>query len=144
MKLKSQIIGLLCASFCISAVAAEGKWTEGYGQGDLEYFIDQKGVRLFIGCPTDEGSADASSTVSLFQTRNDKEIQPFTIVAGGHTFHGPFHTGSRVDDNNFVALLENLRKTDAVVKAGNLTITFPKSNAAKVIPTGKKIPCNFL
>lgn len=136
--------GLLCALLCIPAVAAEGKWTEGYGQGNLEYFIDQKGIRLYVGCPTPEGSADAPSSVSLIETRNDAHIQKFTIQAGGHTFQGPFDTGSRVGENNFVALLAALRKTDAVVKAGNQTITFPKSNAGKVIPTGRKFICNLL
>jgi hypothetical protein len=140
--LKRHIIGLLCASFCLSAVAAEGKWTAGYGQGNHEYFIDQKGLRLQIDCPTSEGSADDSSAVSLM-TRNGTAVQAFTVQAGGHTFQGPVDTSSRVGENSFLALLEALRKTDAVVKSGNQTITFPKSNAAQVIPTGKKLACNL-
>jgi hypothetical protein len=40
-----------------SAFAAQDRWTEGYGQGNFEYFIDKGNTRLYIGCPTQEGSA---------------------------------------------------------------------------------------
>lgn len=135
---------LLVAGTVSSAFAAQGRWTEGFGQGNLEYFIDQKDVRLYIGCPTQDGSADSQSSVSLSQISTDREAKQFTITVNGVTYDAPFSADSRVGDNNFLSLLENLRKGDAIVKVGNQTIKFPKSNAAKVIPVfGKKFSCNL-
>ena len=48
--MKKIIVCMLCVLFCIPALAAEGRWTEGFGQGNLEYFIDKQGLRLYIGC----------------------------------------------------------------------------------------------
>ncbi len=137
-------VGLLFAASAASAIAAQGRWTEGFGQGNLEYFIDQDGFRLLIACPTQDGSADAPSGVSLQQLSNSRDVPKFTLSAAGISFDGPFDASSRVGDNNFLALLEGLRKGDAVVKANGKTIRFARSNAAKVLPVyGKKFACNM-
>lgn len=142
--MKLPMIGALCASLCLPVLAAEGKWTEGFGQGNLEYFIDQQGVRLYIGCPTEDGSAGAPSSVSLSQVKNGVNAKQFTITAGGITYEGPFDAGSRVGENNFMSLLDSLKKSDAVIKIANRSITFPKSNAATILPGGKnKLKCNL-
>ena len=147
MKMNSKkkiAVGFIFAAVCANAFAAQGRWMEGFGQGNLEYFIDQDGVRLYIGCPTKDGSADAQSSVSLLQLSNSKDIQNFTIDVNGISYDGPFSADSRVGDNNFLSLLENLRKGDAVVKFGVKSIKLPKNNAAKVIPVyGKKFNCNL-
>ena len=141
---KKLVVGFIFAAVCAYAFAAQGRWTEGFGQGNFEYFIDQDGVRLYIGCPTKDGSEDAQSSVSLSQLSNSKDIQKFTIDVNGISYDGPFSANSRVGDNNFLSLLENLRKGDAVVKFGGKSIKFPKNNAAKVIPVyGKKFSCNL-
>ena len=59
------------------AQSAQGIWTEGFGQGNLEYFIDNKTARLYISCPTSDCSADAMSGVSL--TVNGKEVTKFEL-----------------------------------------------------------------
>lgn len=142
--MKKLTIGFVFTAACVNSFAAQGRWTEGYGQGNLEYFIDQEGVRLYIGCPTKDGSADSQSSVSLSQLSSNKEIQKFTIDVNGVSYDGPFSADSRVGDNNFLSLLENLRKGDAVVKLGGKSIKIPKSNAAKVIPSyGEKFSCNL-
>jgi len=134
---------LAAASMMQPAVAAEGKWTEGYGQGNLEYFIDKQGLRLMIGCPTEDSGLDMSSSLSLSRVSDGKDIPAFTVTVAGMSFEGPFDAASRVGANNFLALLERLRKDNATVKVGNQTIVFQKSNAAKVLPVyGKKFPCN--
>lgn len=138
-------VALVFASISIlnPAIAAEGKWTEGFGQGNLEYFIEKQGLQLYIGCPTKDGSADASSSVTLSRTSDGKTLSNFTIVANGLTFEGPIEANSRVGTNNFLSLLEAIRKDDASVKVGNKKTIFPKSNASKVLPIyGKKFQCN--
>lgn len=136
---------MLATLLSIPAFAAEGKWTEGFGQGNLEYFIDDQGWRLHIGCPTQNGSANANSSVSVYRIVDDAQAKAFSLKVGGITFDGPFEANSRVGDNNFLALLEALRKGDAVVKLGAKSLTYPKSNAAKVLPVyGKKgFVCNL-
>lgn len=126
-------------------VSAVEKWTEGYGQGNLEYFIDKQGFRLYIGCPTEDGSADSPSSVSLSVLSNNTEIVPFTITVNGTTYDAPFSADSRVGENNFISLLENLHKGNAVVTFGGTTISFPRSNAQEVIPLfGKNgFSCNL-
>jgi hypothetical protein len=128
-----------------NSLAAQGHWTEGYGQGNLEYFIDAQGFRLYIGCPTEDGSADAPSSVSLSALSNGSEIDKFTITVNGTTYDAPFSADSRVGANNFLSLLENIRKGDATVRFSGAAISFPKSNAQKVIPVfGKKgFSCNL-
>ena len=138
--MKKLAVGLVFVAACVSAFGAPGIWTEGFGQG----IIDQDGVRLYIGCPTKDGSEDSQSSVSLSHLSNSKDIDKFTIVIKGVSYDGPFSADSRVGDNNFLSLLENLRKGDAVVKFGGKSIKFPKSNAATVIPVyGKKFSCNL-
>jgi hypothetical protein len=49
-----------------------------------------------------------------------------------------------VGENIFISLLQDLRKSDAIAQAGNMRITFPKSNVAKVVPVyGKGFKCNM-
>lgn len=145
VSVKSAISIIVLACFGAPAIAADGRWTEGFGQGNLEYFIDSKGVRLLIGCPTKDGNADAPSSISLYRISDNAPATQFSLSVAGVTYDGPFETGSRVQDNNFISLLENLRKGDAVVKVGGKTLTFPKSNVAKVVPVfGKKgFSCNI-
>ncbi|HYC42786.1 MAG TPA: hypothetical protein VEB70_07345 [Noviherbaspirillum sp.] len=142
--MKLHLVGVLCAVMSMSAHAAEGRWTEGYGQGNLEYFIDAQGMRLHIGCPTEDGSADTKSSVSFMRVSDSRDVPSFTITVAGTTFEGPFEADSRVGTNNFIALLDHLRKGNAVVKANNKSFSFPVSNAAKVLPQyGKKgFKCN--
>lgn len=139
--MKSTIFLILWASLCMPAFAAEGRWTEGFGQGNLEYFIDNHGVRLYIGCPTGE---DASSSVSLYQVSNGEHAKQFTITVYGITYDAPFEGDNRAGASNFRSLLEGLRKGDATIKVGNKSITYPKSNAAKILPYGKNISCNLM
>lgn len=143
-QIKKLVFGAIFALACTSAFSAQGRWTEGFGQGNLEYFIDQNGMRLNIACPTQEGSADSPSGVSLSYLNNGKEVENFTVEVNGVSYVGPFSADSRVGENNFLSLLENLRKADAVVKFGKTSVKFPKSNAAKVVPVfGKKFSCNL-
>lgn len=108
-------LGALLATLGLAAPAAEGRWSQGFGQGNLEYFIDAKGMRLHIGCPTQEGSADAASSVTLVSAASSHEVKKFTVKVGGHAFEGPFTADSRVGENNFIALLNDLCKGDAAV-----------------------------
>ena len=138
-------LGLLAITVSFTALAADGRWTRGFGQGNLEYFMEAKGMRLYIGCPTQDGSADAFANVSLYAVETQKEVPAFTVKVNGNTYRGPFEAGSRVDSDNFRSLLEDLRSADAVVRFGKKSITFPKANADKVIPaTGTVLPCNVL
>lgn len=142
-----RIITALLASAALTAptFAVEGRWTEGFGQGNLEYFIDAQGLRLYIGCPTKDGSPDASSDVSLQRLSDHRNLGSFTLTVKGMTFDGPFDASSRVGSNNFLELLKALRQDDATVKVGTKVVKFPKSNAAKVIPAyGKKFECNLM
>lgn len=138
------IIALMFSIFSMSTLAAEGKWTEGFGQGDFEYFIDKNNTRLYISCPTQNGSANAMSEVRLLQISDEKHIEKFSLVVNGIIFEGPFSTDSRVGDNNFIALLEALHKGNVIAKFNGKTLTFPKSNAAKIVPVfGKNLECNL-
>lgn len=142
--MKISLMGIILSVLCIPAISAEGRWTEGFGQGNIEYFIDVQGMRLHIACPTQDGSADTPSSVDLQRVSDSVSAKSFTISVNGVTYEGPFDAGSRVGENSFISLLDSLRKGDALVKAGNKSITFPKSNAAKVIPTyGKRFSCNL-
>ena len=142
--MKTKTLSILLCALSIPVLAAQGHWTEGYGQGNLEYFTDSQGYRLYIGCPTKDGSADAYSSVVLSQTKNNAAIKQFTISVNGHTFDGPFEADSRVGTQNFLALIDDLRKADAIVNFAGKSITFPKRDAVKVLPAQKKIDCNFL
>ena len=129
--------------FMASSYAADGKWSDGFGQGDLEYSIEVKKYRLYISCPTENGNASASSYVEF--SDSGKEIKSFEISVGGKKYQGPFQASSRVGANNFTALLDDLKKSDAVVSFKDGSVTFPKSNAASVLPSyGKKgFACNL-
>ena len=145
MKLKEMMAAGLCAALVsLPALAAEGVWTEGFGQGNLEYFIDKDGYRLYIGCPTSNGSSELPSSVTVQNLRTSRDAKKFAVEVGGISFDGPFEANSRVGDQNFLALMERLRKGDAVLRVDGRTIQLPRSNAARVIPAyGKKFECNL-
>lgn len=133
----------ILACLTTNTQAAEGRWTKGFGQGNLEYFIDSKGWQLLIGCPTQDGSADSTSSVSLVDLRSDRQVKSFVIRVGGKEYQGPIEADSRVGANSFIGLLEDLRRGDAVVTHAKGSVTFPKSNVASVVPVyGKRFPCN--
>ena len=127
------------------ASAAQERWTEGFGQGNLEYFIDAGDMRLLIGCPTQDGSSDAESSVSLHNEKTGVSIAAFTLKVNGNTYQGPFSADSRVGENNFLSLLDDLRTGNAVVQYAGKRIDLPKSNAAKVLPKygSKDFACNL-
>ena len=98
-------------------------------------------MRLYIGCPT---GAEAYASVALLTATTQKEVGKFAIRVAGRAYDGPFEADSRAGASNFMSLLADLRKADAVVVYGGKTVTFPKSNAAKVLPVyGKKFHCNL-
>jgi len=134
---------MLILSCITSSYAAEGKWSDGFGQGDYEYSIEVKKYRLYISCPTENGNASASSYVEF--SNGGKELKSFEISVGGRKYQGPFEASSRVGANNFTALLDDLKKSDAVVTFKDGSVTLPKSNAASVLPSyGKKgFACNL-
>jgi hypothetical protein len=138
------VVGLLLAGILTVASAADGRWTEGFGQGNLEYFIDAQDIRLYIGCPTESGSSDAASSVNLLSAKTGTSAGKFTVKVGGHVYEGPFEADSRAGANNFIQFLADLRKTDVVVTYSGKTATFPKSNVAAVVPLWgtKKFACN--
>lgn len=118
-------------------------WIRGYGQGNLEYFIKKNNVQLYISCPTKDGSLTAFSDVSV--SENGKLLSSFQLQVGGLTYDGPFEADSRVGDNNFISLLENLRKYDVIVSFNSKKIKFPRSNAEKVLPSNNtsEFICNL-
>jgi len=68
------------------------------------------------------------------------------VLADGIAFWGPFDANSRVGANNFLILLNALRKSNSVVKFEGKNVSFPKSNAAKVLPRygTKQFVCNLM
>ena len=119
----------------LCANAAEGRWTQGFGQGNLEFFVDAQGMRLYLGCMTAEGS---QSYVSLFPAAGGADIAAFEVKVAGLKFSAPFETASRVGSQNYVALLEALRKAPATVTFQGRSIAFPSGGAAQAIPAGVK------
>lgn len=117
------------------AHAVEGKWIRGFGQGNYEFFVDKQGMRLYLGCMTEEGS---HSSVSLSWVDNGIDVQNFQIKVGGMTFDAPFETESRVGSNNYHALMDALRKSPSTVTFQGKSIVFPVTGAAKAIPAGAK------
>lgn len=143
--MKYLFVGLVCISLLNPAFAAEGRWVEGFGQGNLEYFQDQDGIRLYIACPTQDGSSDLPSYVSLTRLQDDTDIEAFTLSVNGESYDGPFSADSRVGENNFLSLLESLRKDHVTVNFNGQSVVFKKSNAVDVLPVyGENFHCNLM
>lgn len=124
--------GFLAPTF---AHAVEGRWIEGFSQGNYEFFVDKQDMRLYLGCRTEEGS---SSYVALSQIDRGLDVPRFQIKVDGMTFDAPFETASRVGSSNFHALMQALRKAPATVTYQGKTTVFPVTGAAKAIPAGVK------
>lgn len=138
MKTFKLFIVIVLTFLSFNATATQGKWVQGYGQGNLEYFIDKGNVRLYIGCPSQESNSGGDSRVMLSIESNSPvsgDIKAFKIEAGGDVFDGPIVTGSRVGTNNFIGLIASLQKSDAKVTFANKVIIFPKSNITSVLHT---------
>ena len=135
--MKKTLLAVTCSIAIIIAPtfahAVEGKWIRGFGQGNYEFFVDKQGMRLYLGCMTDEGS---HSSVSLSSVDKGIDVQSFQIKVGGMTFDAPFETESRVGSNNYYALMDALRKSPSTVTYQGKSIVFPVTGAAKSIPVG--------
>lgn len=142
--MKHRIFAILLATLSVPALAQDARWSAGGSEGDLEYFIDQDGMRFFIACPTAKGQADLASVVTLHH--NDmSEVEKFSVTVNGVTVDGPLNADSTAGAARFTSLVENLRKADAVVRHGDITLRLPRANAAEVLPApGKDFPCNLL
>lgn len=124
---------LVCAP--LGANAAEGRWVQGFGQGSLEFFVDAQGMRLYLGCMTEEGT---QSYVSLSPVGGGADIPAFEVKVAGLQFSAPFETASRVGANNYLALMQALRKAPATVTYQGRSITFASTGAAQAVPAGVK------
>lgn len=142
--MKHRVLAILMATLAAPAVAEEGRWSAGGGQGDLEFFIDQGGMRFFIACPTAKGQADLASAVTLHY--NDmSEVEAFSVSVNGVSVDGPINADSAAGVGHFTRLVENLRQADAVLRYGDTTLRLPRANAAELLPApGKDFPCNLL
>lgn len=129
--------------FVGSLQAADFRWSVGFGQGNYEYSIDVNQYRFYISCPTEYGSVGAPSSIEF--SVNGNYLKSFEIAVGGRKYLGPLETSSRVGANNFTELLDDLKKTNAVISFLNGRVTLPKSNANSVLPTyGKNgFACNL-
>lgn len=143
MKSFKFLIAVLLSFVCLMATATEGKWIKGYGQGNLEFFIDKGKARLYIGCPSDESNNGGDVNIMLFV--NDKEVKSFKVQADGNTYAGPLSSFTRNGAGAVIELINNLRKTDAKVTYGSNVVTFPKSNVTAVLNTymSGKLGCAF-
>lgn len=122
--------------------AADGRWTRADAEGDLEFFIDQDSMRLFVACPTAKGQADLASAVTLHY--NDmNEVEQFTVTVGAATVEGPVSAEGAEGVRRFKALLGALRQGDAVVRYGESTLRLPRANAAELLPAPEGGPCNL-
>lgn len=142
--MKHRIFAILLATLSGPSLAQDARWSAGGSEGDLEYFIDQDGMRFFIACPTAKGQADLASAVTLHH--NDmSEVEKFSVTVNGVTVDGPLNADSAASAARFTSLVENLRKADAVVRHGDTTLRLPRANAAELLPApGKDFPCNLL
>ena len=143
MKLYKILIAIILSSYSLVATAAEGKWTKGFGQGNLEYFIDKGNTRLSIGCLSEESNNGGYVSVDFIV--DSKFVKSFKIQIDGRTYHGPFNSGTRNGSNDVIGLIDDLQKTDAKVVYGANTFVFPKSNVSKILQTYKsgKLACAF-
>lgn len=135
------LLATLIATLATPALAADGRWTRAEAEGDLEFFIDQDTMRLFVACPTKQGQADLASAVTLHY--NDmSEVEKFTVTVGATSLEGPV---SAEGDGaaRFKALLGALRQGDATVRFGETSLRLARGNAAEVLPAPDALPCNL-
>ena len=137
------IILFILAALAGTAQAAD-TWKTSWAGGAYEYYSDQKDMRLYVACPTEDTSPDRFSSIILMRNSTGNQISKFQIIANGNTYDGPITTVSTVGSKNFRSLMEDMRKGGATVKyaMGTETVLYPKANAAKFFPApGRKFPC---
>jgi hypothetical protein len=136
------LLATLMAALATPALAADGRWTRAEAEGDLEFFIDQDTMRLFVACPTKKGQADLPSAVTLHY--NDmSEVEKFTVSIGATSVDGPVSAEGADGAGRFRTLLGALRQGDATVRFGETTLRLPRGNAAEVLPAPDALPCNL-
>lgn len=129
------------------AAGPQPEWVTGFGQGNLEYFIDNQGVTLYVGCPTQDGSSEQPSTIKLLRSDStDAEIESFQILVKGKSIDAPLEALSRVGVANFEYVYSALREADFAVVFNGRTVQFPLSNARTELPAvdSDEFACNRL
>lgn len=125
MCLKKQIAnGLLISLFPLLTSAATYEWSSGYGQGTMEYHVDDgNGNSLLISCPGDQPRpVSATMTTRGFDYHSPKDIQQqgmieMSFVIDGVQFDDPFNTSCNACENNFTHAF-----WPALLKANNLYV----------------------
>lgn len=128
------------------AAVSKAKWKEGFGQGNVEYFVEDQGIRVYVSCPTQDGSADAASGLMLYRLSDQTEVPSFQITVGGKVFDGPFEADNRAGESNFLQFLEAARAGDMTVSYAGKQVVFGRNNAATVLPKfpSKDFVCNLM
>lgn len=111
------------------------EWMSGYAQGTSEYIVRHGGVAVIVACPTAYGEDTPRSSITLSRAdSSQEEIRSFSFLIKGRSFDGPFEADSNVGEANFKHVYSALREGPFTVLYNGLSVDFPKSNAADVMP----------
>lgn len=126
---------MICIVLSISsAFAKDNTWTEGFGQGTTEYFINNNEITLLISCTDKDDENAPESSVVVFNNKTNKKGKGIYIDVNNNKYSLPLVAGSRVDVNNFIQLLEDLRKNDFSLNSSSGSLSFKKNASNKIIP----------
>jgi len=121
----------------------QGEWKSGFGQGTIEYFVDNgPGNQVYIACPV---NAPASISVTILGKDPDaKKGEKITFIVDSVEYKNEYlNNDCRVCSENFIFFWDKLRnaKTLSVRFSDSVRSEFSVSGINTVIPPLDKSQC---
>ena len=121
----------------------QGEWKSGFGQGTVEYFVDNgPGNQVYIACPSN-APANISATI-LGKDPDAKKGEKITFIIDSVEYQNEFlNNDCRVCTENFIFFWDKLRnaKTLSVKFSDSIRSEFSVSGINTVIPPLDKSQC---
>ncbi len=123
--------------------AVQGEWKSGFGQGTIEYFIDNgPGNQVYIACPSN-AAASISATI-LGKDPDAKKGEKITFIIDSIEYRNEYlNNDCKVCSENFVFFWDKLRnaKSLSVKFSDSVHSEFSVSKLNAVLPPLDKSQC---
>ena len=102
------------------------QWRAHLAQGNLEYSIVKGEGSVWIDCPTPDGSPTSHSQIGV--KFRDRTVDRFEIIVNNIRYRSPIEANDRLGDDNFLSLLDGIKKSEMSVRFADQAIIFPRNN----------------
>lgn len=131
------LISLLLANGCAMAFGEQGRWSQGWGQGQTEYtaVVDEQNS-LYISCSEDTKVFMMATVDGVEYGESAGAKEGFTLIVSGDYFNTPYEIDSADKASDFYFMWNRLRDASTIIvkTPDDKRLILPTQDADKVLP----------